>query len=97
MNQKSWVGILSAVAMLATGIAAWAAENDSVGIRDTLAPSLATSSLLAGRDLTGVSAPPSLSNGAGEEGDASKSSGPPGKSVRSLARHNAPNLDGTAA
>lgn len=79
MKPKRWVGILSAGAVLATGIAAWAAGSESSVVRS------AAPSLVAGRDLTDVSAPPGLTNSAGDEGDASKASGPPRKSLRSLA------------
>lgn len=80
MKQVNWIGILSTAAVLAAGIAAWAAGNESARVVESTAPSL-----VAGRDLSGVSAPPGLTNGAGDEGDASKASGPPRKSVRSMA------------
>lgn len=80
MKQTRWVGILSAGALLATGIAAWAAGSESDRVLRAAVPSL-----LAGSDLTGVSAPPARSSGADEGSDASKASGPPRKSVSLLA------------
>lgn len=78
MKQMNWVGVLSAAAVLAAGIAAWAGGGE--GVR-----AMEPASLVAGRDLTGVSAPPGRANGAGDEGDASQASGPPRKSIRPLA------------
>ncbi len=80
MKQVSWVGILSVAAVLAAGIAAWAAESESARAVQSVTPSL-----VAGRDLSGVSAPPGRTLGTGDEGDASQASGPPRKSIRAQA------------
>lgn len=87
MKQIGWVSALSAlsalsaVAIAATGIAAWAAASGSESaVHGT------PHSLMAGQDLTGLSAPPSRTNGTADEGEASKASGPPYKSLPQLAR-----------
>lgn len=80
MDQKQWIGALGAVAVLATGLSAWAAGGETARMVASTTPAL-----VAGADRTGVSAPPGLTNSAGDEGDASKTSGPPRKLTRSLA------------
>ncbi|AGW90489.1 hypothetical protein N234_10635 [Ralstonia pickettii DTP0602] len=81
MKQIGWVGTLSAVALVATGVAAWAAGSGSEwAVHGT------PHSLVAGQDLTGVSAPPGRTNGTADEGEASKASGPPYKSLPQQAR-----------
>lgn len=81
MKQIGWVSALSAVAIAATGIAAWAAGSGSEwAVHGT------PHSLMAGQDLTGVSAPPARTNGTADEGEASKASGPPYKSLPQAAR-----------
>lgn len=79
---------------LAMGLAAggaWAVTGESVHAGDRYGYDFRTTMqadtplIVAGRDLTGVSAAPGRGTGVADEGEASKYSGPPSKSIRLLA------------
>lgn len=98
MKQNRWIGALSALAIVATGVAAWAADSGSAFVVQSSSPSLKAgrsvppghtdgpaSELLTGHDLTGVSVPPGHTNGAADGSAASEASGPPSRPRPELA------------
>ncbi|MBP0639854.1 MULTISPECIES: hypothetical protein [unclassified Cupriavidus] len=77
MKAIHWISALGATAILSTGVTAWASASDLAWA--TGRP------MIAGQDLSGVSATPSRAGETGAGDEASKASGPPNKSLPRLA------------